>query len=862
MLDSHRFAERDQVDSACLCAIAGQIIATPEGPSLQCQADGCGFPLGFLGKTITLPFPTGAWCWWVLPKTDSTGQVSALQAWDYEAIDPNLSAEVWQLSGCVEQISPRNRLIQLAVKTGIAQKSIIRVTLHVDRPDDFQLGGSWRFQIERRGEQLHSMTAQPLAPTSPETSTQANVNPSSVEAPKPGASGPSLTSTSSIPAGLQSQIQAILATATGLENWSLQDPVQRRDLHWQKMVWELMATRDRQTVRVKLTEDGRRHALYHLPSPPTQVHPEIHPEVQSDRLSVTPLGAARSIGASCFRVLIGPYEVVLDAGTRPKGQNPLPAFEQLQAPDLLLISHAHQDHLGALPVFHSLFPGAPMISTPGTRQLAQVMLSDGLKVQQRNEDAEPLFDAEELERSLFRLQTQSFNQDFEPLPGLMVRLIPAGHIVGAACIYLRYGARSLVYTGDYNLTSSRTTEGLKIQDLPPADMLITESTYGNVLHPSRKQQERELMTAVMAVVKQGGNVLIPAFALGRAQELILALRQNAEFCNLGVPVYVDGLVRSVTDCFRTHLDLLPDSVQRYAQTQEPFFNPARPQVVAIARPADRPLAMAHPSVIIASSGMLNGGASVYYAKVLLERQNAALFISGYTDEESPGRRVQALETGSEIELDGTMVTVRAQVQRFSLSAHADKAGICQVIERVSPKHLILIHGGREALHDLSRTSNLQNKYLIHIPAVGEVIAYETVPEHVSLSRLQQINLPETFEVTVEAEQQGAWLWVPEAVTDGDPRWDKLAGYGVMQAKWVGDHRLMLTPVVPARGRSQSLISADNPCCASCEYGRDRHCTCVESALYGQQIDPTGRCPEFQARGGNDLDFADDTLTDQ
>jgi Cft2 family RNA processing exonuclease len=502
-----------------------------------------------------------------------------------------------------------------------------------------------------------------------------------------------------------------------------------------------------------------------------------------------------------------------------------------------------------------------MICTAGTRQLAQVMLSDGLKVQQRNEDAEPLFDAEELERSLFRLQTMPFLQDFEPLPGLTVRLIPAGHIVGAACIYLRYGERSLIYTGDYNLTSSRTTEGLKIQDLPQADMLITESTYGNVLHPSRKQQERELLTAVMAVVKQGGNVLIPAFALGRAQELILALRQNAEFCNLGVPVYVDGLVRSVTDCFRTHLELLPDSVQRYAQTQEPFFNPARPQVVAIARPEDRPLAMAQPSVIIASSGMLNGGASVYYAKVLLERQNAALFISGYTDEESPGRRVQALETGSEIELDGTVVTVRAQVQRFSLSAHADKAGICQVIERVSPKHLILIHGGREALHNLARTGSLQNKYLIHIPAVGEMIEYETVPDHVSARRLQQINLPDTFEVTVEAEQQGAWIWVPEAVTEGDPRWEKLANYGLMQAKWVGDHRLMLTPLSPAKGRSHTPLYAEQPCCASCDYARDLHCTCVESALHGQRVDPTGRCPEFQGRDANGMAFESDAIED-
>ncbi|MHC5932423.1 MBL fold metallo-hydrolase, partial [Nostoc sp.] len=151
-------------------------------------------------------------------------------------------------------------------------------------------------------------------------------------------------------------------------------------------------------------------------------------------LRVTPLGAARSIGASCLRVEIGNYEIVLDAGTRPKGSNPLPAFEYLENPNLILITHAHQDHIGALPVLHSMFPTAGMICTPGTREIARVMLSDCLKVQQNNEDYEPLFDETELQQTLLQLDTQPIGAEFEPLPGLKVRFINAGHIVGAACI--------------------------------------------------------------------------------------------------------------------------------------------------------------------------------------------------------------------------------------------------------------------------------------------------------------------------------------------------------------------------------------------------------------------------------------------
>lgn len=377
------------------------------------------------------------------------------------------------------------------------------------------------------------------------------------------------------------------------------------------------------------------------------------------------------------------------------------------------------------------------------------MLSDCLKVQQSNEDSPQLFDETELERTLFRLETQPVGKDFEPLPGLKVRFINAGHIVGAACIYLRYGERSLLYTGDYNTTSSRTTTGLRIADLPQADVLITEATYGADTHPARNTQETALLSAIANVVKAGGNVLIPAFALGRAQEILLALRTSAEFRKLGIPIYADGLVRAVTDTFRDHLELLPQSVQNLVKNSdtEPFFDEkSQPAVIPITHVRERPLAIASPSVIVASSGMLSGGASVYYAKILLERENAAIFISGYTDKESPGRLLQNLRTGDTIELDGSEITVRAQIKRFNLSAHADKIGLTQVINKVNPQHLILVHGCLEALHQLSRSGDLRSKHYIHIPNVGEEIEYGVVPKRLNKKQVARIQAAQEFEV--------------------------------------------------------------------------------------------------------------------
>ncbi|WP_310428282.1 MBL fold metallo-hydrolase [Chamaesiphon sp. VAR_48_metabat_135_sub] len=567
-----------------------------------------------------------------------------------------------------------------------------------------------------------------------------------------------------------------------------------------------------------------------------------------DRLIVTPLGAARGIGASCFRVQIGPYEIVMDAGTRPKGSDPLPAFELLERPNLMLVTHAHLDHIGALPIFHRNFPDVPMICTHGTREIAHVMLTDGLKVQtaqqkEGNEDFGQVFSADDLDRTLFTLQTQPVGVDFSPLPGLTVRFIHAGHIVGAACIYMKYGNRSILYTGDYNTTSSRTAEGLKLADLPEADILITESTYGADTHPSRRSQESDLIKAIVEVVAAGGNVLIPAFALGRAQEIILAIRTSALFHSVNVPVYVDGLVREVTDLFQNQLDLLPAAVKNFAKTQSPFFSEkSSPRIISIGSPKERPLAIAHPSVVIASSGMLTGGASIGYAKILLERENGAIFISGYTDEESPGRFLQSLEPDAEIELDGTPLTVRAKIQRFNLSAHADRVGITQVIHRVNPQHLILIHGSKSALHELSRAGDLRDKYWIHIPEVGDTITFGQAPEHLSKAQVARVDAGQEFELEIEAEFDGAWLRIADSVLE-DPRWQHLAATGLLSAKWTKGG-LMLKPASHKSFAVDSAILSGMDCCAVCEFFDGYLCRGEESPLYKRDVDPTAKCPAF------------------
>jgi len=520
-----------------------------------------------------------------------------------------------------------------------------------------------------------------------------------------------------------------------------------------------------------------------------------------------------------------------------------------------------------------------------TREIAHVMLLDGIKRQLSNQDSNALFEQADLEKTLFRLETYPVGQDFEPLPGLKVRFINAGHVVGAACIYLRYGKRSLLYTGNCNTTSSRTASGLRPKDLPQADILLSEGTCGADTNPARKNQSTELLNEIASVVQAGGNVLLPVSPLGRAQDILLAMRTSDLFHHQKIPIYVDGLVGAVTDVYRSNLDLLPTSVQNLAKQSgmKPFFNPnSNPPIIPVTQALERPLAMQHPSVIIADSDKFGESASLFYSLTLLERENAVVFLPGDNDEESPGLTLHHLKTGDKIQLDGIDVTVRAQIKRFNLSTHADKIGLTQVINIVNPKHLILIHGDKPTLHALARSGDLRSKHYIHIPSVGEEIVFGTPPLSANRKQIQRIEaprerfcnkadslylnrgfrardvgvvegcplyyeklLPQEFEVEVSDEYSGAWIRIPSSVVEQDPRWQMLAGNGVMKAYWDGIH-LKLSPTSKQDVAIESAARSGIDCCDKCNnFSRNTsQCNSPDSPLSGLSVDPSGYCLEY------------------
>ena len=228
--------------------------------------------------------------------------------------------------------------------------------------------------------------------------------------------------------------------------------------------------------------------------------------------------------------------------------------------------------------------------------------------------------------------------------------------------------------------------------------MVCEATYGDSIHPSRSVEETKLAKSVAEVVASGGSVLIPSFALGRAQEIILILKHAMVSKVIPFfPVITDGLVNSICSVYALMSEELGQKVQNFINNSQGHLFFSDYTRSALRGEQEAILQDTTPKCIIASSGMLTGGTSVFYARGLCDNDKNAIFLSGYQDEESPGRRLQELASGDMLEFpDGSSALVKCRVERFHLSAHSDQTQLVSFIRTLNPKVLSLVHGESEA----------------------------------------------------------------------------------------------------------------------------------------------------------------------
>ena len=431
----------------------------------------------------------------------------------------------------------------------------------------------------------------------------------------------------------------------------------------------------------------------------------------------TNLTGAVEIGSNCYLLELGGKRILLDAGSHPKksGIEAGPRLDLIpdDSVDAIVMSHAHQDHIGSLPIAMRRHPRAPVLMTEATRKIGQVMLHNSVNVMLSEKNAaqseEPvLFTHREVDGGEKRWLGRPLNQRFDvtgeraggEAQDVTIEFYDAGHILGSAGTLIRSEGRTVFYAGDVQFEDQTISRAASFPDFAdePCDVMIMESTRGDRETPAgftRAGEQERLAEAINATFARGGCVMIPLFALGKTQELLgmfHEFRQRGQI-RRDCPIYIGGLGTKLTDIY----DKLAARTPRLHPNLD-LLNTIAPFTVGGQNAEEIRL---RPGRIFAlSSGMMTEKtlSNVIARQFLTRPENAILFV-GYADPDSPAGRLRAAKPGDMISLapDHLPEPLHCPVESFNFSAHASRESIRAYVNRAKPKKLILVHGDPNAV---------------------------------------------------------------------------------------------------------------------------------------------------------------------
>ena len=461
------------------------------------------------------------------------------------------------------------------------------------------------------------------------------------------------------------------------------------------------------------------------------------------------LGSFCEVGRSAILVDTGESRVLLDAGISPSasGVEALPYFNtpefRLEDLDAVIISHAHVDHMAAVPLLYKYGYRGPVFVTPPTRDLMLLMLTDFIELS-KGEGREPPFTMKEVALMMTRVIPVNYNVVVDVAPDIKLTFVNAGHILGSALVHLHIGQGlfNLLYTSDLKYYRIKGDRGTRL--LPPAveefhrvEALIIEGTYGSKEPQPRDKAEADLIALVNKLNETKGKILIPVMAVGRGQDILYVLNNALKEGRIPeVPIYVDGMIYEVTALYTEYPELLAKPVRdaMLYQGENPFVGP---NIVYVNDESKRQEAINDrgPAVIISTSGMMTGGPILEYFKHLAEDERNILAFVSYQAPGTLARRLADGEREVEVRDDSTVRKVKVKMNIVSIegfTGHSTRSELLQFLKYLKPKPRTIVfnHGEPSALLSLAQT----------VKESWDKLGFETPPELLIPENLESIRL--------------------------------------------------------------------------------------------------------------------------
>jgi putative mRNA 3-end processing factor len=357
------------------------------------------------------------------------------------------------------------------------------------------------------------------------------------------------------------------------------------------------------------------------------------------------------------------------------------------------------DHSGALPELFNEANSFVYMTLP-TLELSKILWRDSIKIA-KSEGLTPSFTSNEINKTEKFTFTIPFRKKIHLSENTSIELFDAGHILGSSITKIQ-SKKTVVYSGDFKVEETRMFKGMD-KKIGKADVLVIESTYGDRNHRNRKELEKEFVEEVNETISKGGFAIIPAFAVGRSQEVIDILFEN----KVQGEIFFDGMGQKVA---RTTLEF-PELLKNPKSLGKALHS------ANWIKKGKRNIALRKPSVIVASAGMLEGGPVLWYLKKLFKDKNSSIFLTGYQVEGTNGRNLLERKV---LDLDGERIKVKNEVKQFDFSAHASQRELIELAKLTEPELVVCIHGDKEVIKVFQATLKSEGFNSV-APRMGEEI---------------------------------------------------------------------------------------------------------------------------------------------